>query len=249
MTHGDTPAGPRRPSWVRIAVGAVLMLAAFEYGVLPFLVTARHDLQLVGRVAVPVLAAALTLEVGAVLSYTLLTQAHRFPAPTDSVGGPSCASTSRASVPAMCFPGGGATAAALRYQMMTEAGVDRTRAVTAEALQATVSDLALVCCYGLGALLAVNEVLQHPVLVVTVVVGLAALGAVPMEGWMRGDWYDSTSLPWINPSPNLRSLTEATLYPGVALVEFTNVSVGRGTDTPFELLGAPWIKGRNWRNT
>ncbi|HTM90221.1 MAG TPA: hypothetical protein VL155_18595, partial [Terriglobales bacterium] len=59
-----------------------------------------------------------------------------------------------------------------------------------------------------------------------------------------GDWYDSTSLTWINPSPNLRSLTEATLYPGVGLVEGTNVSVGRGTDTPFELLGAPWIKAR-----
>src|ERR1700730_4594338 len=70
----------------------------------------------------------------------------------------------------------------------------------------------------------------------------ARLTVVPMEGWMRGDWYDSTALPWINPSPNLRSLTEATLYPGVALFEGTNVSVGRGTDTPFELLGAPWIK-------
>ena len=69
----------------------------------------------------------------------------------------------------------------------------------------------------------------------------ARLQVVPLEGWMRGDWYDSTGLAWINPSPNLRSLTEATLYPGVALVEGTNVSVGRGTDTPFELLGAPWI--------
>ena len=72
----------------------------------------------------------------------------------------------------------------------------------------------------------------------------AKLTVVPMQGWLRGDWYDSTSLPWINPSPNLRSLTEATLYPGVGLVEGTNVSVGRGTDTPFELLGAPWIKSR-----
>lgn len=72
----------------------------------------------------------------------------------------------------------------------------------------------------------------------------ARLQIVPMEGWMRGDWYDSTSLAWINPSPNLRDLTEATLYPGVALVEGTNVSVGRGTDTPFELLGAPWIKAQ-----
>jgi uncharacterized protein YbbC (DUF1343 family)/CubicO group peptidase (beta-lactamase class C family) len=70
----------------------------------------------------------------------------------------------------------------------------------------------------------------------------ARLTVIPMQGWMRGDWYDSTGLPWINPSPNLRSLNEATLYPGVGLVEGTNVSVGRGTDTPFELLGAPWIK-------
>jgi uncharacterized protein YbbC (DUF1343 family)/CubicO group peptidase (beta-lactamase class C family) len=72
----------------------------------------------------------------------------------------------------------------------------------------------------------------------------ARLQVVPMEGWMRGDWFDSTGMSWVNPSPNLRSLTEATLYPGVALVEGTNVSVGRGTDTPFEVLGAPWIKGR-----
>ncbi|GAC1434719.1 MAG: hypothetical protein NVS1B11_04210 [Terriglobales bacterium] len=72
----------------------------------------------------------------------------------------------------------------------------------------------------------------------------AHLEVVPMEGWMRGDWQDSTGLEWINPSPNLRSLTEATLYPGVGLVEGTNVSVGRGTDTPFEFLGAPWIHGR-----
>ena len=72
----------------------------------------------------------------------------------------------------------------------------------------------------------------------------ANLQVIPMEGWQRGDWYDSTGLAWINPSPNLRSLTEATLYPGVALVEGTNVSVGRGTDTPFEVLGAPWINAR-----
>jgi uncharacterized protein YbbC (DUF1343 family) len=72
----------------------------------------------------------------------------------------------------------------------------------------------------------------------------AHLEVVPMNGWMRGDWYDSTGLPWINPSPNLRSLTENTLYPGVGLVEGTNISVGRGTDTPFERLGAPWIRSR-----
>ena len=72
----------------------------------------------------------------------------------------------------------------------------------------------------------------------------AKLTVVAMQGWMRGDWLDSTGVEWVNPSPNLRSLTEAALYPGVGLVEGTNISVGRGTDTPFELLGAPWINGR-----
>jgi uncharacterized protein YbbC (DUF1343 family)/CubicO group peptidase (beta-lactamase class C family) len=72
----------------------------------------------------------------------------------------------------------------------------------------------------------------------------AKLTVVAMQGWMRGDWLDSTNVEWINPSPNLRSLTEGALYPGVGLVEGTNISVGRGTDTPFELLGAPWINAR-----
>jgi len=74
----------------------------------------------------------------------------------------------------------------------------------------------------------------------------ARLTVVPMEGWQRGDWFDSTGLDWVNPSPNLRSVTEAALYPGVALIEGTNVSVGRGTDTPFELVGAPWIKSKEF---
>ena len=72
----------------------------------------------------------------------------------------------------------------------------------------------------------------------------ANLTVIAMKGWQRGDWFDSTGLAWVNPSPNLRSVTEAALYPGVGLVEGTNVSVGRGTDSPFELLGAPWMKGR-----
>jgi len=72
----------------------------------------------------------------------------------------------------------------------------------------------------------------------------ARLAVVPIGGWQPGDWFDSTGLAWVNPSPNLRNLTEAELYPGVALIEGTNVSVGRGTDTPFEVLGAPWIKSR-----
>jgi len=69
----------------------------------------------------------------------------------------------------------------------------------------------------------------------------AKLSVVHMEGWLRGDWFDSTGRVWINPSPNMRSLTEAELYPGIGMIEGSNISVGRGTDTPFELVGAPWI--------
>ncbi len=75
----------------------------------------------------------------------------------------------------------------------------------------------------------------------------ANLTVVPMEGWMRGDWFDSTGRMWINPSPNMRSLTEAALYTGIGMIEGTNISVGRGTDTPFELVGAPWIEASRSR--
>jgi uncharacterized protein YbbC (DUF1343 family) len=70
------------------------------------------------------------------------------------------------------------------------------------------------------------------------------LEVVRMEGWNRNFFYDQTGLMWVNPSPNMRSLTEALLYPGIGLLETTNISVGRGTDRPFELVGAPWIDGR-----
>ena len=70
----------------------------------------------------------------------------------------------------------------------------------------------------------------------------AKLRVIKMEGYRRGDWYDETGLLWVGPSPNLRTVTAAALYPGVAMAEGANVSVGRGTDSPFELLGAPWIK-------
>lgn len=69
------------------------------------------------------------------------------------------------------------------------------------------------------------------------------LRVIKMDGWNRAMWFDATNLTWRNPSPNMRSLTEATLYPGIGLLETTNVSVGRGTDTPFEVVGAPWIGG------
>jgi uncharacterized protein YbbC (DUF1343 family) len=69
------------------------------------------------------------------------------------------------------------------------------------------------------------------------------LKVVALEGWRRGLLFDETGLPWVAPSPNLRTPTQAVLYPGVGLLETTNVSVGRGTDTPFELVGAPWMDG------
>ena len=70
------------------------------------------------------------------------------------------------------------------------------------------------------------------------------LEVVAMDGWRRRFWYDETGLLWINPSSNLRSVGQATLYPGIGSIEGTNLSVGRGTDTPFEQFGAPWIDGR-----
>ena len=74
----------------------------------------------------------------------------------------------------------------------------------------------------------------------------AKLTVIPMRDWDRGDWFDSTGLTWVNPSPNMRSLNAATLYPGVCLLEYApNFSVGRGTDTPFEEVGADFVVGRD----
>jgi uncharacterized protein YbbC (DUF1343 family)/CubicO group peptidase (beta-lactamase class C family) len=71
----------------------------------------------------------------------------------------------------------------------------------------------------------------------------ADLTVIEARNWDRNKWFDETGLPWINPSPNMRNLIQATLYPGIGAIETTNVSVGRGTDTPFEQIGAPWIDG------
>src|SRR6185436_10307489 len=69
----------------------------------------------------------------------------------------------------------------------------------------------------------------------------ADLTVVPMKHWRRDDWFDDTGLKWANPSPNMRNMVAATVYPGIGAIEGTNISVGRGTDTPFEQFGAPWI--------
>ena len=72
----------------------------------------------------------------------------------------------------------------------------------------------------------------------------ADLHVVTMQDWQRGDWFDTTGLPWINPSPNMRSLNAALLYPGIGMLEYSkNYSVGRGTEAPFEQIGADFING------
>jgi len=67
------------------------------------------------------------------------------------------------------------------------------------------------------------------------------LRIIKVDGWKRREWFDSTGCEWVDPSPNMRSLVQANIYPGPAQLEFTNVSVGRGTATPFQLFGAPWL--------
>jgi uncharacterized protein YbbC (DUF1343 family) len=73
-----------------------------------------------------------------------------------------------------------------------------------------------------------------------------SLHVISMKGWQRNDWYDQTSLQWVMPSPNATGITMAALYPGTCLFEGTNVSEGRGTTKPFEIIGAPWIDGEAW---
>lgn len=70
------------------------------------------------------------------------------------------------------------------------------------------------------------------------------LTVVPCDGWTRDLWWDETGLPWVLPSPNMPSLDTAIVYPGMCLVEGTNLSEGRGTTRPFELAGAPWLDAR-----
>ena len=77
----------------------------------------------------------------------------------------------------------------------------------------------------------------------------ANLTVIEMQGWKRADWFDATGLSWVNPSPNIRNLNSAILYPGLALLEYsTNYSVGRGTGSPFEQIGAEFINGKQLAN-
>jgi len=74
------------------------------------------------------------------------------------------------------------------------------------------------------------------------------LTIVPMRGWRRSMTFEETGIPWVHPSPNMKTLTGALLYSGLGWLEATNISMGRGTEIPFEILGAPWIEGRKLAN-
>jgi uncharacterized protein YbbC (DUF1343 family) len=124
--------------------------------------------------------------------------------------------------------------------------LDRPNPITGSHVEGPLLDDALhsnVGCYGLpvrhgmtlGEIASMANVERH---------WQAKLHVVRAERWDRNDWFDATGLPWVDPSPNMRSLTAATLYPGIALLETQkDFSVGRGTDAPFEHIGATWING------
>jgi uncharacterized protein YbbC (DUF1343 family) len=75
------------------------------------------------------------------------------------------------------------------------------------------------------------------------------LTIVPAEGWVRKAYFEETQIPWVNPSPNMKTVNAAVIYPGLCLIEYTTLSVGRGTDIPFEIVGAPWIDGNALTNS
>jgi uncharacterized protein YbbC (DUF1343 family)/CubicO group peptidase (beta-lactamase class C family) len=126
--------------------------------------------------------------------------------------------------------------------------LDRPNPVTGTHVEGPLLDLALVSNIGHFAGLPVRHGMTMGELA-RMFNGEAKVGAnltvIELRDWQRGDWFDSTGLAWVNPSPNMRSLNAATLYPGLALLEASpGYSVGRGTDAPFEQIGAPFINGR-----
>ncbi|MGC4112021.1 MAG: YbhN family protein [Nocardioides sp.] len=170
----ETAAEPlqrRRPRWVRTTVMVVLVLAAVEYGVLPSLVAARHDVDLIRSASLVLLGAALLLEAASLVCYTGLTRAV-LPVDTHLGWGTQLAIDLTGYGVSHVVPGGGATAMGLRYRLMAAAGVPRPTVVTATATQTVLSDLFLAACYLVGALVAFPEVLQHRSLQIAAAAGV-----------------------------------------------------------------------------
>jgi uncharacterized protein (TIRG00374 family) len=161
----------RRPRWVRGTIMVILVLAAVEYGVLPSLVAARHDIDLVRSASVVLLLVAVVLEAASLLCYTGLTRAV-LPADAHVGWGTQLAIDLTGYGVSHVVPGGGATAMGLRYGLMTSAGIPRRSVVTATATQTVLSDLFLAVCYLIGAFVAFPEVVQHRSLQVAAAAGL-----------------------------------------------------------------------------
>lgn len=154
----------------------LLTLAAIEYGVLPNLVIARHDVDLLRRGSVLLLVVAALLEAASVVAYTGLTRAVMSPAVR--VSWPTQLGIDVTGLGAgHVLPGGGATSAALRYRLMCRAGIPSHHALTTTAVQTTFSDLALATCYVLGALAVLPQVAERPPLLFTALGGFCVLAA------------------------------------------------------------------------
>jgi hypothetical protein len=167
----------RRPRWIRFIVLAALTIAAILYGVIPSLVAARSDLDLLHTASLLFLAGAVLLQVGSWVAYTALTRAILPRA--SSTGWPTQLSIDLTGFGVShVIPGGGATAMGLRYGMMTRAGIPPSTVVTTTATQTVVSDVALAACYLLGAMASVPSVMAHRSLQVTALVGLAVVAGV-----------------------------------------------------------------------
>jgi uncharacterized protein (TIRG00374 family) len=167
----------RRPRWLRLTVMAALTVAAVTYGVLPSLVAARADIDLVHTASMVFLGAAVLLQVASWVTYTALTRAVL--PPTASVGWPTQLAIDLTGFGAShVLPGGGATAMGLRYRMMTRTGVPPATVVTTTATQTVLSDVALAACYLLGAVASVPSVMEHRSLQVTAAIGLAVVAGV-----------------------------------------------------------------------
>jgi len=115
-------------------------------------------------------------------------------------------------------------------------GVELEGGPVEDGFRSFVSELPVPVRHGmtLGELALLLRAARHPRLALTV---------LPCRGWRRLQWWDETGLPWVAPSPNMPTLTTAAIYPGSCLVEATNLSEGRGTTRPFQLVGAPWLDG------
>jgi len=167
----------RRPRWIRAIILAALTLAAVLYGVVPSLVSAREDVDLIHTASVVYLAGALVLQVASWLCYTALTKSI-LPRGTP-IGWPTQLAIDLTGFGlSHVIPGGGATAMGLRYRMMTSAGVAGPTVVTTTATQTVLSDVALAGCYLLGAVLSVPTVMEHRSLQLTAGVGAAVMLAV-----------------------------------------------------------------------